>query len=400
VAILIDPPVWPAHGRLWAHLVSDTSLDELHAFAAAAGVPRRGFERDHYDIPASSYDALVAAGTSPVSVRDVVRRLTVSGLRKRKADAMAPRAPGRQLLRPHRLHSGDLVAVVTTAGPVLPERLAAGVARLESWGLRVRMGDHVLDRHPRLAHLAGIDVDQAADLSAAWMDSDVRAVFAARGGYGTQRILDLLDWRRLAEADPKALIGFSDLTVLHQAVAARLGLASVHGPVVSSLGEATGDSADRLRRLLFDPDEVVDLLAGIESTTWVPGRADGILVGGNLAMLTAELGTSFGRPSTDGIVVLEDIAEAPHRVDRQLTQLQRTGWFDGVRGVVLGAFTDCGDPVQVDAVLWERLGSLGVPIIGGVDFGHTRSSISIPLGVTATLDADAHSLTLTRPALS
>lgn len=399
MGIFVDPPTWPAHGRLWSHLVSDTSLDELHSFAAAQGVPRRGFERDHYDVPAESYDALVVAGAAPVSSREVVRRLTASGLRKRKAVTMAPRPPGRELLMPPRLCPGDEVAVVTTAGPVLPVRLAAGVARLEGWGLRVRIGEHVLDRHPRLDHLAGADVDQAADLSAAWMNPDVRAVFTARGGYGTQRILDLLDWRRLAEAEPKVLVGFSDLTVLHQAVAARLGLASIHGPVVSSLGEATDDGAERLRRLLFEPDEVVDLLADIESTTWVAGRADGILVGGNLAMLTAELGAAFDRPATNSIVVLEDIAEAPHRIDRQLTQLQRTGWFDGVRGIVLGAFTDCGDPAQVDAVLSERLSPLGVPLIGGVDVGHTRSSISIPLGVRAILDADAGSLTLQRRAI-
>lgn len=398
--------MWPAHGRFWSHLASDTSFDELHAFAAIHGVPRRGFERDHYDVPASSYDALVAAGATPVSSRDLVCRLTVSGLRKRKADSMAPRAPGRELLRPPRLRLGDEVAVVTTAGPVLPERLRAGVARLEGWGLRVRLGEHVLDRHPRLVHLAGTDVDQAADLSAAWMDPDVSAVFAARGGYGTQRILDRLDWRLLAEAEPKVLIGFSDLTVLHQAVAARLGLVSIHGPVVSSLAEATEGSAGRLRQLLFSPEEVTDLFDGIASTTWVPGRADGILVGGNLAMLTAELGTAFDRPASNSIVVLEDVAEAPHRIDRQLTQLQRNRWFDGVRGVVLGAFTDCGDPAQVEAVLRERLGVLGVPVVAGVDIGHTRSSISVPLGVRATLDAaagagaGAPSLRLARPALT
>ncbi|MBA2445164.1 MAG: DUF4031 domain-containing protein [Nocardioidaceae bacterium] len=399
MALWIDPPVWPAHGRLWSHLISDTSLAELHTFAAAQGVPRRGFERDHYDVPASSYDALVSAGATPVSAREVVRSLTASGLRKRKAVAMAARAPGRELLRPPRLRPGDQVAVVTTAGPVLPARLAAGVARLEGWGLRVQIGEHVLDRHPRLVHLAGLDVDQASDLSAAWMDPSVRGVFAARGGFGTQRVLDLLDWRRLAEAEPKVLIGFSDLTVLHQAVAARLGLASVHGPVVSSLGEATDDGAERLRRLLFEPEAVVDLLAGIESTTWVSGRAEGILVGGNLAMLTAELGTAFDRPASNGVVVIEDIAEAPHRIDRQLTQLQRNGWFDDARAVVLGSFTDCGDPAQVDAVLLERLSPLGVPIVAGVDLGHTRSSISIPLGVLATLDADARTLTLACPAL-
>src|SRR5262245_2088473 len=139
LAILIDPPSWSAHGRLWSHLISDASLEELHEFAAAQGVPRRGFERDHYDVPAEMYQALVAAGALPVSAREVVRLLDRSGLRRRKADAMARRAVGNELLRPARLAPGDLVAVCATAGVVPPERFEVGVRRLESWGLRVRV---------------------------------------------------------------------------------------------------------------------------------------------------------------------------------------------------------------------------------------------------------------------
>ncbi|MEJ7690308.1 MAG: DUF4031 domain-containing protein [Nocardioidaceae bacterium] len=118
MAILIDSPAWPAHGRLWSHLVSDGSFAELHAFAAANGVPRRGFERDHYDVPADLYDALVTAGAQPVSSRDIVARLSRAGLRRRKADAMARREAGAILLRPHRLERGDLVAVPATSGVV------------------------------------------------------------------------------------------------------------------------------------------------------------------------------------------------------------------------------------------------------------------------------------------
>jgi muramoyltetrapeptide carboxypeptidase len=391
--ILIDPPLWPAHGRLWSHLVSDSSLAELHEFAARHGLPRRGFERDHYDAPEELYESLRAAGAVAVSSRELVHRLQSSGLRRRKSGAMGRRAPGRELLRPAPLRAGDLVAVPAMAGVVPPERLAEGRARLESWGLRVRIGEHVLDRHRSLPYLAGTDADRAADFAAAWMDPEVRAVMTARGGYGTQRVLDLLDWRRLAEAAPKHLVGFSDVTALHQAIASRLGLASIHSHVATSLARATQHSADSLRRMLMEPTTLRDLFEGRSVDVVVPGRARGVLVGGNLAMLASEVGTPLSRPAQGGIVLLEDIDEAPYRIDRLLTQLLRSGWFDGVRGIVVGEFTDCGPREQVEAVIEERLASLGVAMVKRLDAGHTATTASIPLGVAATLDTDQRSLT-------
>jgi muramoyltetrapeptide carboxypeptidase len=394
VTILIDPPVWPAHERLWSHLVSDTSLAELHEFATRHGLPRSGFERDHYDAPAHLYEAMLAAGAVPVSSRDLVRRLQSAGLRRRKSSAMARRPPGRELLRPPPLRPGDLVAVPAMAGVVPPDKLANGLARLESWGLRVRVGGHVFDRHASLAYLAGSDADRAADFTAAWMDPDVSAVMPARGGYGTQRVLDLLDWRRLAEAEPKHLVGFSDVTALHSAVATRLGLATIHSHVVTSLGGATRASADSLRRMLMQPETVRDLLEGSDPEVVVPGRTTGVLTGGNLALLSSDVGTPLSRAAQGGIVVLEDVDEAPYRIDRLLTQLLRSGWFDAVRGIVVGEFTDCGPHDQVDGVLEDRLAPLGVAMVKGLDAGHTDTMVSVPLGVAATLDTDRRSLTL------
>jgi len=399
VAVLIDRPAWPAHGRLWSHLVSDGSFAELHAFAAAQGVPRRRFERDHYDVPADAYDALVAAGAQPVSSREVVRRLVAAGLRRRKADSMARREPGAVLLRPRRLERGDLVAVPATSGVVPAPMLRAGVARLESWGLRVGLDHHVLDRDTRLSYLSAADDVRAAAFTDAWLNPDASAVIVARGGYGSQRVVDLVDWRRLAGAEPKVLVGFSDATALHQAVAGRLGLATVHSHSVASLGAATTESAEALRRLLMEPATVTDLLADQTSETVVGGRGRGVLVGGNLALLASDLGTPFARSAAGGIALLEDTGEAAYRVDRLLTQLLRAGWFEGARGLVLGAFTDCDDPVELDVVLQARLAPLGLPTVRHVDVGHTSSSATVPLGVEAVLDADAGSLALTRSAL-
>ncbi len=399
MAVWIDPPAWGAHGRLWSHLVSDVSYDELHAFAAAHGVPRRGFERDHYDVPAVAFETLVAAGASPISSRELLTRLTGAGLRRRKSTAMGRRAAGNALLRPRRLVEGDLVAVTATAGPVPPARLASGLDRLRSWGLRVRALPHTLDREDPLTYLAGTDADRADDFTAAWMDDEVAAVVVARGGYGTQRMVDLLDWRRLAEAEPKILAGFSDVTALHQAVASRLGLVTLHSHVASSLGGASEESAALMRSMLFEP-AAVDLFGGAVVRGVVSGQATGVLVGGNLAMLAAEVGTASVRPARGGIVLVEDVTEEAYRIDRFLTQLLRAGWFDAVRAIVLGAFTDCGDEDLHEAALLDRLVPLGVPLVMGYDLGHTTTTRTVPLGVRATLDVPAAgqpSLRLSQP---
>jgi len=314
--------------------------------------------------------------------------------------ALAAVPPRPELLRPPRVGVGDKVAVVATAGVVPPSRLNAGIARLESWGLRVHVGEHVLDVETSLSYLAGSDAERAADFTAAWTDAEVAAVMLARGGYGTQRLIELLDWELLASAQPKILVGFSDATALHSAVAGRLGLVTVHSHVVTSLGGAATASAEALRVLLMQPESVGDLLAGSPVRVVTPGRVTGVLVGGNLALLASEVGTPFWRPARDAIVVLEDVLETPYRIDRLLTQLLRAGWFEGARGVVLGSFTECGDAAEVEAVLVDRLCPLGVPILAGLDFGHTHTSATIPLGVQATLDTADPSLRLEQPPLA
>jgi muramoyltetrapeptide carboxypeptidase len=398
VTLLIDPPNAAGHGRLWSHLASDASYDELHVFAASLGIPRRGFDRDHYDIPAERYDAVVAAGATPVSSRELIRRLTAAGLRRRKADLLRPKPPGHSLVRPPRLRVGDPVAVVSPSGPVPPDLLAAGVDVLGSWGLDVRVSARAAGRLDRFGYLSADDETRAAELTAAWCDPDVRAVVCARGGYGAQRMVDLLDWERLAAAGPKVLLGFSDVTALHQAFAARLGLSTLHGPVVSSLGRADEATRTHLRAMLLDPVPGTSLTPA-PATTLVPGAADGVLVGGNLALLAAGVGAPAGMGAAESIVVLEDVAEEVYRIDRLLTQLLRSGWFDGVRGVALGDFTDCASPAAVRDLVLDRLGPLGVPMVAGVPVGHETRNLAFPLGVPAVLDADAGTLVLRDAAL-
>jgi muramoyltetrapeptide carboxypeptidase len=305
------------------------------------------------------------------------------------------------LRRPRRLVPGDTVAVVATSGPLVAERLAAGVARLESWGLRVRVGAHALDTDPVFPFLAGSDADRAADFEAAWCDPEIAAVFVGRGGAGAARLVGLLDWDRMRAAPPTLLVGFSDVTALQEAVATHLGLTSLVGPMpaTEAMAAATPDdeSLRHLRTTLFEPERTL-VIGHPQAWTIVPGRATGVLVGGTVSLLSGSVGTRESRPAAGGLVLLEDIGERPFRLDNRLTQLLRAGWFAGARGVVLGSWVDCG-PDAADLVA-ARLAHLGVPMVAGLPFGHGLPRLTIPLGVAADLDADRATLTLHQPALA
>ena len=308
---------------------------------------------------------------------------------------------GKPLARPPRLRAGDSVAVVAPSGPLVAERLERGVAVLESWGLRVRVGRHALARDPKFPHLAGDDMQRAEDFEAAWCDPAVRAVLVGRGGSGAARIIDLLDWSRIRDAGPKTLVGFSDVTSLHQAVAAFLGLVTLFGPMPATVAfggqDPEKDTIDHLRRTLFEP-ESVQCLTGPQTRCVVPGAVDGVLVGGTLSLISASVGSPELRPATGGLAMLEDVAEPAYRLDNHLTQLLRTGWFDGVRGIVLGSWADCADGAA-DLVA-ARLRPLNVPLVTGMPFGHGASSITLPLGALASLDAAAGTVKLAEPALA
>uniref|UniRef100_UPI0011EA6F63 S66 peptidase family protein n=1 Tax=Kitasatospora sp. MBT63 TaxID=1444768 RepID=UPI0011EA6F63 len=186
-----------------------------------------------------------------------------------------PSPPADRGPRPRHLVPGDQVALVAPSGPVDPARLALGTRILRSWGLRPRPAPHLLDRHPVLGHLAGTDADRAADFQQAWLDPGTAAVFCARGGYGTQRMVELIDWDALRAAPPKILVGFSDATVLHEAVARHLGIPTLYGPMPGAVSfSADPPTAEHLRRTLFEPAGTT-VLTSRTAATLVPGRARG-----------------------------------------------------------------------------------------------------------------------------
>ncbi|MGW2260660.1 S66 peptidase family protein [Streptomyces sp. NPDC001780] len=307
----------------------------------------------------------------------------------------------RPLVRAPRLRPGAKVAVVAPSGPVPADRLATGLDILRGWDLDPVVAPHVLDTHPRLGHLAGRDEDRARDLQEAWCDPSVSAVLCARGGYGAQRMVDLLDWDAMRAAGPKVFVGYSDITALHEAFAVRMGLATLHGPMTATVtflkDAATQDS---LRATLFEPESVRTL--GLHTARGLlPGRARGVTLGGCVSLLAADLGTPYARASADGgLLLIEDVGEEPYRLDRILTQLLRSGWLSGVAGIALGSWAECGPYEEVRTVLLDRLGGLGVPVVEELGFGHGPTALTMPLGVPGTLDAASATLTLDEPALA
>ncbi|MFD5291354.1 LD-carboxypeptidase [Streptomyces rochei] len=303
------------------------------------------------------------------------------------------------LTRPPRLAPGARVAVVAPSGPVPEERLQAGLDVLRGWDLDPVVAPHVLDRHAAFDYLAGTDADRAADLQTAWCDPSVDAVLCARGGYGVQRMADLLDWEAMRAAGPKVLVGFSDITALHEAFATRLGLVTLHGPMAAGIDFLKNVRAqEHLKATLFAPETVRVIASG--GTPLAPGRARGVTLGGCLCLLAAEVGSPHARASArGGLLCLEDVGEETYRLDRYLTQLLRAGLLDGVRGILLGSWHACESYERLRPMLADRLGGLGVPVVEDFGFGHCEGALTIPFGVSAELDADAGTLTLDAPAL-
>lgn len=308
----------------------------------------------------------------------------------------------RSLVRPPRLAPGAKVAVVAPSGPVPEAGLQAGLDILRGWDLDPFAMPHVLDTGRDLGYLAGTDAGRARDLERAWCDPSVAAVFCARGGYGAQRMVDLVDWDAMRRAAPKVFLGYSDITALHEAFATRLGVATLHGPMTATEDFLKNARAqDHLRTTLFTPENARVITAREGAGTLAGGRARGVTLGGCVSLLAAGLGTPDARPSArGGLLLLEDIGEEAYRLDRILTQLLRADWLAGVAGIVLGSWQECGPYAEVRAVLADRLGGLGVPVAEEFGFGHCAGALTVPFGAAAELDAGAGTLTLETPALA
>ena len=288
--------------------------------------------------------------------------------------------------------AGAHVALIAPGGPLKGEddvRRAEDNARALGW--EPLRGSHVLACD---GYLAGRDGDRLADLNAALTDDDVDAVWCVRGGYGAMRILNNVDYAALRRR-PKPIIGYSDVTALHAAIATRCEIVSFHGPTARA--ELTSFSRASLHHAVHGEESCGD---AVNASTLRSGRARGRLVGGNLALLSALAGTPYEPNYHDAILVLEDVNEAVYRVDRMLTQLRLAGRLAQCRGIVFGQFTDIPDGASdgrlrsrtLGDVLREVVDALEIPSIAGAPVGHVADQWTVPLGAIAELDADAHTL--------
>ncbi len=309
------------------------------------------------------------------------------------------------MIKPRSLKPGDTIGVVAPSSPVPEADLARGVALLEARGYRVKLGEHVLANAPHCDYLAGTDAQRATDLNTMFADPDVDAVFCARGGYGSMRLFELLDWDTIV-ANPKVFTGYSDITSLHAALA-RFGWVTFHATMVSSLWKLDPARLEGFWRQV-ESAEPGGLLPADPAAmqTIVPGEAEGELAGGNLCLLAQSCGSRFAPDFSGKIVLLEDVNDAVYHADRDLTQLLNAGHLRGAAGFVIGSLTgwekhEADPPINTPVKLWgEFFSRLGKPAVSGFPFGHESNALAIPLGVRACLDAVGRSLTLLEGAVS
>jgi muramoyltetrapeptide carboxypeptidase len=302
------------------------------------------------------------------------------------------------LARPPALCPGDRVAVLSVSGPADPAQLAIGLDALRFAGLDPVLFPSARDQGSMRSYLAGDDAMRTADLRAALTDPGIAGILFATGGYGAQRTLEAMDWDGIAGLPPKVLAGYSDVTAVLEAAASKLGWASLLSPNVASQSAAGHYSFGSMLRALMHPERATEIRYPMANRV-AGGRARGVTLGGNLTLLTSSLGTDTSWPARGGILLVEDRNEPEYRLDRMLTQLRRSGYLDGVAGIVAGTFVGCGEPTGVEEILTERLGRLGVPMIAWANVGHGGYFQAFPIGVAAELDADAATLRLLDPPL-
>lgn len=297
-----------------------------------------------------------------------------------------------KLLKPPRLRAGDLIGVVVPASPMKHDRLENGIRYLENLGYRVKLGKHT---HQETGYLAGRDAERADDINRMFRDPKVKAIFCARGGYGTPRLLSRLDYRAI-KANPKIFVGYSDITAIQLAMLRHAGLVTFSGPMVAS-EMAKGIHSfteENFWRILTRPEPFGNLVrpAGGHYHTISRGRAAGPLLGGCLSLVASLIGSPHFPNVQGSIFCVEEIGEAPYRIDRILAQLREAGILRQIGGFVLGQMTDCvptdDEPSQtIDDLMRDFIKPLKIPALAGLDYGHVDVKYTLPFGIRAELRA-------------
>jgi muramoyltetrapeptide carboxypeptidase len=299
------------------------------------------------------------------------------------------------LQRPRAINAASAhVGVLALSSPSDLTRTIEAKGKLEARGLRVTLADNIARSHR--GYLAGSDDERAEEINRFLRSDGCDAFFFARGGYGAMRILDRIDYDAIRR-NPRPIVGFSDLTALHQAVAAKAGVASFHGPMLN-LDFCNGLSPG-IEEWLWS------MLAGDAplthrfdaSNVLVEGDAEGILFGGCLALTTALVGTPYDWWVEDGIWFWEDVEEPVYRIDRMLTHLRLSGRMGKIRGVVIGKLKDCGSEPELHALFADFFGASGIPVVHNLPFGHYGDNLLMPIGAPVRLSTRDHALTITEP---
>lgn len=293
---------------------------------------------------------------------------------------------------PARLGPGARIGVVAPAGPFDRDTFERGTNSLKDLGFEVFIPPGLLDAN---GYLAGSDQHRAKFINQLFVDKSIDAIICARGGYGSIRILPLLDYQAIAD-NPKIFIGFSDITVLLTVLADRCGLVTFHGPVVTSLADAPAATGHFLVQAVSSAAKVEIKVAG--GIIINAGSRSGIVCGGNLTTLCHLIGTPYAPSFGNKILFLEDRAEAPYRIDRMLVHMKLAGCFENLAGIALGSFVNCGPLDDIYTIVAETFQDEALPILGGFDVGHGKNNLTLPFGIEATLDADAHTLSYHRAA--
>ncbi|MGN0793370.1 MAG: LD-carboxypeptidase [Aristaeellaceae bacterium] len=305
-----------------------------------------------------------------------------------------------------KLKFGDTIGFIAPSGAVrTPGAIEAAVAETERMGFRVKLGESCGKRY---GYLSGPDEVRARDLNRMFLDDEVDAILCIRGGYGTMRILDRLDYEAIA-AHPKIFVGFSDITALHIALLEKANLVTFHGPMAASCwssGPLDDFSRDSLYRALMHAEPVGEIAnpPGYPRQTVNPGVCEGQLVGGNLTLITGTIGTPWQLDTTGRILFIEDVGERTYCLDRMLTQMRLAGMFDRCAGVVFGDFADC--PIEypefgcsLDEIIRDVVQPCGKPVFTGLRCGHCTPKLTLPFGVKCRMDAERGTLTVLESAV-
>jgi len=283
-------------------------------------------------------------------------------------------------VKPTRLKPGDTIGIAAPAGPFDPEKFMMGKSVLEAMGFRTVFDETIFQKS---GFFAGTDVQRAEQVNRLFADTAVQAIACARGGYGSMRILPFLDFETI-QNNPKIFVGFSDISVLLSVLHDRCDLVTFHGPVVTTLADADQETVAAMQRALTSDTPLE--LAPENAMVVRPGLASGPVAGGNLTTLCHLVGTPYAPSFKGKILLLEDLGEAPYRIDRMLTQMKLAGCFNGIAGLILGSFKECGFLSEIYALVGDFFDDMDVPVMAGFEIGHGRRNIMIPLGLGATLD--------------